>query len=120
MICDLDVGFPGAGLIWENGGKGKAGCSWWLIGCWFLMVVCTRVVLWGVKNGRLWIILMGKPRAPVDRLPQVDEKREDTKDDFKIVILSSWENGVPVERIQLSEAEPKAGARKQENLGCNC
>lgn len=60
---------------------------------------------------------MGKPRAPVDRLPARCEKREDTKDDFKIVILSSWENGVPVERIQLSEAEPKAGGTEARKPG---
>ena len=46
------------GLNWsrssgENGGKGKAGCSWWLIGCWFLMVVCTRVVLVGCEKGKI-------------------------------------------------------------------
>lgn len=64
-----------------------------------------------MKRGRLWIILRGKPRTPVDKLPARCEKREDTKDDFKIVILSSWENGVPAEAlegIQLSEAEPRA------------
>lgn len=73
-----------------------------------------------MKSGRLWIILTGKPRAPVDRLPARYEKREVTKDDFKIVTLSSWENGVPLEaleRIQLSEAEPKAGGTEARKTG---
>lgn len=43
----------GQGCSGENGGKGKAGCSWWLIGCWFLMVVCTRVVLVGCEKGKI-------------------------------------------------------------------
>ena len=70
------------------------------------------MVLAGCEKWKIMDNFKGEPRTPVDRLPARCEKREDTKDDFKIVILSSWENGVPAEAlegIQLSEAEPRAG-----------
>lgn len=120
-VTRSDLGFPGGrAVLGRIEGGGKPGVAGGLSAAGFQLWFAPGWFWWGVKSGRLWIILRGKPREPVDRLPVRCEKREGTKGNFKIVTLSSWENGVPAEAlegIQLSEAEPRAGGTEARKTG---